>query len=348
MGLISWLSNQWEALDLATETVDTILTPPTPRINEGPGLKFPEFEDGFQEHIQSEVDAFVDQLSGVDAKYGQLLTKALRNDGVVPPAIPEDVLRIQRLLGSPECDVPLLATAITKDAAIAGRFVGIANSPLYARADKVKTVEDAVVRIGLRQTSMIVMAIVSKTKLFRAPGFERQARDLHRRCLASAVVGQLLAREVGIFEGNAFMGGLIQDIGRIWLWSLSAELTRKSRGDLRVSEATVTSVSDRFHASFGALVAESWGFEDELLTAIRLHHAPQTVEDASAAISIPSYARTLTFVLAVGDVVGRSIVDASTPDPVLTELCAAIDVDVDADLRHTASEAFLAFEQQLS
>ncbi len=347
MGLLRWLSNQLSELDLATEADDPTPTQKEPTSQPATDVAFSGL---LAHHLKGDVQAFVDGLDDPgDQSFGLMLVDAFDGNGVEPPAMPEDVLRIQKLIASPDCDVPDLASAITRDPAIAGRFVGIANSPMYARTDRVRTVDDAVVRIGLRQTSMIVMAIVAKTKLFRASGYQAQAHDLHRHALASAVTGQVLARRARIVEGHAFMGGLLHDIGRIWMLSIAGDLNRRSRGRQAVNPTLLAEISDRFHAGFSALVIEEWGFEDVLVASVRYHDAPSRVVAGDPLAAVPESARTLTNAIAVADMIGGTILNPDAPVPAaLAPACEELGIPFDAELKNTCQTAFVAFEQQVT
>ncbi len=318
--------------------------------NAEPAVEFPEFQGVLATHLETDLSTFVEGLNKTDDRlYGDLLLRALRDEGVNPPAMPEDVLRIQRLLSTPDIDVAPLAAAITRDPSIAGRFVGIANSPLYARADRVRTVDDAIVRIGMRQTSMIVMAIVSRTKLFRAPGHEDRAREIHRHCLCAAVAGQLLARRARLSDSATFMGGLMHDIGRIWLMSLAAELTRQTRGKRQVSPPILDAVSDRFHAGFGALVAEAWGFEDDVVAALMFHHAPSLPCPGYTPDMIPRDAYLLTYAISASDLLSHHLLDDEDGfPPPLPSILQTIGLEPERELRQAIWEAFVSFEQQLA
>lgn len=345
MGLIGWLKTQLRDDELEglpdTEAAE-------PRGGEAPA--FPEFEGVLCTQLVTDVQTFIASLADADDQaFGHLLIRALESDDIEPPAMPDDVVRIQRLLAEPDCDVAPLARAICRDPAIAGRFVGIANSPLYARADRVRSVDEAVIRIGMKQTSMIVMAIVSKTKLFRAPGFEKEAQALHRHCLAGAVCGQLMARRVGVFEGHAFMGGLLQDIGRIWMMSMASDLTRSSRGKKKANGPTLAAMSDRFHAGFSARVTESWGFEDALVAAIMFHHAPSAPTADYTPDMIPPDATDLTYVLAAGELMGHSLLNPDQlPSHALADICETLELEFNPELRTACWNAFHEFEQLLS
>ena len=345
MGLLRWISKQLDDLDLADAPPEVTDSEPVP---EEPLIAYPEFDGVLAGQLAVDLKDAIERLTlPEDRLYGEMLLDALNRNGVEPPAMPDDVLRIQKLLAEPDCDVPDLAAAITRDPAIAGRFVGIANSPLYARADRVRTVDDAVVRIGLRQTAMIVMAIVAQTKIFRAFGYDHLARQVHRHCLAAAVAGQLFARRAHVIESHAFMGGLLHDIGRIWMLSIAGDVMRQSRGKQQVSDDTLEAVTAQFHAGFGALVVEDWGFEDVLVAALRFHHTPSTPGYTLEAI--PEHARDLTHVLSAGELMSHAVTAPDAPPPTaLGDVCKSLGLEYSESLRRECSEAFIDFEQQVS
>ena len=320
----------------------------TPAVSQAaaPEPQTDSFGSQIQSQLHSDLAAFIEgSVDGDAALFGESLLAALENETLEPPSPPKEVLRIQRLLAQPDCDVAPLAAAITRDPSIAGRFVGIANSTLYGGTTAVCTVDDAVVRIGLKQTAMIVMAIVSKTKLFRVPGHEARARDLHRHCLAAAVVGQRLARRARTTESLAFMGGLLHDIGQIWMLSICADIHRESRGSQDIGDATVTALGNRFHAPFSALVAEAWGYNDAFVGAVLGHHH----HSATAARNDPGLPDRLTLILDASNLLSHALLDdRPNPSPALADVLTALGIEDSPELRTECFDAFTEFEQQLA
>lgn len=247
-----------------------------------------------------------------DRMFVSTLIRAVKNEGVDLPTAPDDVVQIQRLLSSPDCDVPDLARAIKRDPAMSARFVSIANSPLYARGERVTCVEDAVVRVGLNQASSLVMAIVSKAKMFRVANDQGEADRLHRHALATAVAAKMIAKGAEV-DRHAFIGGLLHDLGRVFMLSTAGAQFQKSRGQSRPQPQTLDRLVTQLHAGFSALVAERWGYEAELVLALQHHHRP--IEGgASAVVLVPAAAEPLTYTLAGADLVAHVVLDEPLDD----------------------------------
>jgi len=193
--------------------------------------------------------------------------------------MPEAVLRVQRMIDSPDCNTSALARELELDPALATRMVGIANSPFYAGLDGVESVRDAVVRIGLAETRNIVMAITLRSKVFRVPGFADQVKQLWQHALGASVAAQLLAAEAGMDPDPAFLAGLVHDVGRVALYSLAADMRRHSRGANEISYSGLTQVSDLLHARLGAVITDAWRVSSTISMAIAYHHEPDAAPD---------------------------------------------------------------------
>ncbi len=242
-----------------------------------------------------------------DRLFVSTLIRAVKNEGVELPAMPEDVIRIQRVLANPDCDARELARAIKHDPALSTRFVSVANSPLYRRAERTNTVEDSVVRVGMKQATSLVLAIVSKAKMFRVADDAAAADRLHRHALAAGVAAKLIAPNAEV-ENDAFLGGLLHDLGRVFMLSVASNQYRDSRGQSRVRPTTLDYLVDKLHAGFSGLVAERWGFSQPLVHALLHHHLPEE-GGADLVILVPPFAEELTHTLACADLIAHLVLE---------------------------------------
>lgn len=202
------------------------------------------------------------------------LLRAVKNEGVRLPLMPTEMLEIQRMISSPDCDIAELAKTIERNPSIAGKLLGVANSVFYRTRNDATSLEAAIMRIGLRGTSIVVTAIISREKFFQLKGQPELGNEICSYSLAAGATAQLLARRVRLSEQDAFMAGLLHDLGRVFVLSTAEDIRRDSRGALAPKEETVESVADYLHADLGALIAEQWHLPPELVTAIRYHHNP--------------------------------------------------------------------------
>lgn len=232
------------------------------------------------------------------------LEHAVRSGGADLPAMPDEVQKLQAIAADPDCSTANLAHAIVTDPTLAAKFLAVANAPFYARGTRIRSVRDAVIRVGMDQAILIILAVVAHTKLFRAGRFQPEASATHSHSLATAVVSQVLARRSATDEQDAFMAGLLHDLGEIVVFQTAHELDGEHPGeDVGLPREVVVDLSERLHPGLSALTLQGWGFTPELVSAIQYHHAVGEPEDTDRA-SVPEIAEPLVHILSAADRIG--------------------------------------------
>lgn len=313
MGLFGWFSKKQPAAPPAATPPRPARPEPEPELEAGAPEPEPTPEVtgdqafggaiavGLARYLQSRAQ---DMRAPGDKQYVSLLLRAVRNDGVEIPAMPTDLMEIQRLLSSPDTEIADLAKAVQRDPGIAAKFVSVANSPLYRGIREVSSVREAIVRIGLNHAGMILLAIISSSKLFKVPGREEEAKWLHAHSLSTAVTCQYLARLAGENEESAFMAGLLHDLGRVFLLSMAQEVFRTSRGEHAVTSECLEELSTHAHAGFSALTAQYWNYRGNVVSAIQHHEVPP--EDGARLVAMaPAEHGTLIQILAAANLLDR-------------------------------------------
>jgi HD-like signal output (HDOD) protein len=212
------------------------------------------------------------------------LSRRLRRRELALPPMPRAVLRVQRLIDSGSCHMAQLGREVERDPALATRLVGIANSPFYAGLGSVQSVSDAVTRIGLGETRNIVLAVMLRSKVFRVPGRQAEIDRLWQHCVGSSLAAQTIAAAASVDPDGAFIAGLLHDLGRVVLLSLSGEIERAAKG-ARLDAVTSQRIDALLHARLGAVTAESWRVAPPLVQAILHHHDPARAAPADAALA---------------------------------------------------------------
>jgi len=193
------------------------------------------------------------------------------------PTIPIIISEILSVIDNPNSNAIQLASLIEKDQALTARVLRIANSPFYGFSKTIATIDLAIVIMGLNTLKEIVLSLIIKrffskisTNIFDTKSFGNYSIY----CGASA---RLLSRKLGFkVTGEAFVGGLIHDIGYLVLveyfksdYSKIVNLIKAS--DISTIEAERL-VLDSDHCEIGAWIAEKWNFPDKIVEAIRNHH----------------------------------------------------------------------------
>lgn len=275
------------------------------------------------------------------------LLRAVKNDGVDLPAMPKEMVQIQTMLNQAEVDVPKLAQAIQREPIIAGKFLAVANSPFYGRGYKVVSAQQAIVRLGLTTTRMLVTAILARSKVFRIAEYEAEAARLYTHALGSAAVAQLLARLEGCSEEDAFMAGLFHDLGQVFILSVAGNIRRHPKSGEPPSEAVVMKACLQLDEGFSALVAESWGYAKGVVYALQNHHRPGPVGGEDM-VAFPEPEERLTYLLAAADQLAWGFSDPEDPRcDAARQILDALDLNLTPELMAMAKDTADAFAAEV-
>lgn len=138
----------------------------------------------------------------------------IRTDASLPP-LPEILLGLQKLMDDPDCEVEDVYRLIKADAVLSGRLITLANSALFGSGrEESRNLEDAVVRLGMKQVMDLVYALelpktFKKSKAFDQVGFWKHSMAVAFICrsLAKKVLTDLDDIE------SSFLAGLMHDVG---------------------------------------------------------------------------------------------------------------------------------------
>jgi HD-like signal output (HDOD) protein len=188
-------------------------------------------------------------------------------------------MRVVQLASAGEPDVGELVKLINQDPALIAQILKTANSAFASRGVEIKTVRDAVVRLGA--TEVAAAAAASATSSVYKPeqgnpnAFPALRRRLGIEALAAALGGGFVALDLrGVPADEVFAGGLLHDIGKLFALDAlgSSELTGKLEGfDPAIH---VEALLEATHEELGAKVAEAWKLPAYLVELCRGHHTP--------------------------------------------------------------------------
>lgn len=197
---------------------------------------------------------------------------ALQQGSLELPLLPDVAREVLLITTEEDCDPRRLADLIRRDASMAGNLMQIANSALYRPSVPIVSLQQAISRLGLLAIRQIAMIITCKTRIFHVPGYEQTVRALFEHSLATALVAQELARQKRLNVEEAFLAGLLHDIGRPVALQTLVDLGHQTHTPLPA--AVVTASLDQCHPALGALLVQRWDLPVALAEAIGHHHDP--------------------------------------------------------------------------
>jgi len=195
--------------------------------------------------------------------------------------MPVSVAKLARMLANPDVSFNNVARVIEFDEALTANMLKLANSAMMASRTQIKTVKEAVIRLGTSQILKFVVAKHLNNALSQTlKGYELEENELWMHSVASALaaenIGQFLARPI---PGLSFTAALVHDIGKLILnRHMNRDLVNQIKEKVESEHITYIeaerAVLGTDHAKVGGEIASNWKFPKELVDAIQYHHEP--------------------------------------------------------------------------
>lgn len=205
------------------------------------------------------------------------LKKSLESEYGGLPIFSAVSVRLQLELIKDEPDLKLIEQLIIDDQSLSSNILKLANSSLYSGLVQIKTVRNAIIRLGMAEI-MHVVCIDINNNLFSSP--DRQIDELMKKLwchsVACAYGAAMLATmvECGVEREEAFSAGLFHDIGKLLILKV-IEKKKKFYKVLDMSEEDLLESIDKLHAKHGQLLMERMKLPKMYPIIARDHHGKQ-------------------------------------------------------------------------
>ena len=187
------------------------------------------------------------------------------------PHLPRTADRAMIALRGNDADYSRLAKIVEEDPAIAARILRVANSVAFRGMSEVRQLESAFARLGQRQLRQIILtASLQSVSIQLGSGKEKLGETLWREALAGGVIAGAIGPRCGFDANDAFLYGLLHDIGNFVVLSVAHEVARRSGG--HVPREVFDKVSLEWHEHAGLRLASAWDLPDPLPDLVSRHH----------------------------------------------------------------------------
>lgn len=206
----------------------------------------------------------------------QLLTRVLERfeaPDYEPPRLPRAAIRLMALVRQPKVRFKEIVAALEQDQLLTAKVLRVAQSSLnLPSGGHVRTIRDALVRLGLKGVRNLAMQASLHMRIFRSEGYADAMQRLSRHHLATAHAAQLVAGLVGVDRSEAFLCGLMHDIGMALTFLALVDVVPNSPGPPEL-DGLWSRIHD-VHGEISERVLTNWGMSEELVRASRHHHDP--------------------------------------------------------------------------
>lgn len=235
-------------------------------------------EDAFEITVNNGVTsaALTLPMSEVRAEGIEMLIDEIVSGIESIPQFPENIRRIQELIQDQDSSMTDISKQISIDPAMTADVLKIVNSSQFMLPNKVENLLSAVSLIGMKGLRDLILRYGAQ-KTLKFEGSKELWAHSHFVAFSaySLAKGRRLSKESA---EDAFMGGILHDIGKAVFANISTTLMSRFQSIAKSKDLPTKIIEDLFagynHAEIGARIAEKWNFPDTLIDCIRYHHDP--------------------------------------------------------------------------
>ncbi|GAB1411143.1 hypothetical protein MASR1M90_22970 [Desulfovibrionales bacterium] len=191
------------------------------------------------------------------------------------PVFSQTALIVQEEAARAEPDTKKILECIERDQVLTMEVLKVANAPFYRGIKKVTRIQDAMVRIGLREMINCVM-LASQRANYRSTNASLQhyATGLWKHSVACAFGANWLAQKCGYPElgPEAFISGLIHDVGKLLVLKALTSPAEQGHDIPRITKTAAEEFIAALHMEYGAALIERWHLPEVYATICRDHH----------------------------------------------------------------------------
>ncbi len=186
-------------------------------------------------------------------------------------------VEIQKAINA-DADLLAIEKMIHKDQALAAEILRLANSAFFAGLSKQRTIQQALIRLGLNRVFGIVLMAAQKQAFHASNPFLNTLMEiLWKHAAASAAGCRWVALRCGYQElaDDAFLAGLLHDLGSLVVLKATDEILADGLAADMTTEV-MKEVIESLHTEYGNRVMLAWELPSQYAEVARDHHLTQT------------------------------------------------------------------------
>jgi len=208
------------------------------------------------------------------------------------PLLPSVAMEVTNVAAQENADARTIAELLRKDQAVAAHVLRVVASPVYSGRTQIVSLQQAVARLGVQKIREIALAIAFRVGVFKLKGFEAEVASMFQHSVGAAMFAQEIARATRRNVEDAFLCGLLHDVGRPVILQALVQILAEQK--LQVPAAAVVAATGDVHCELGGTLADSWGLPEAVEMSIRHHHSPTPPDAHVSSVRITALADELS------------------------------------------------------
>ncbi|TGL55564.1 HDOD domain-containing protein [Leptospira kemamanensis] len=231
------------------------------------------------------------------------------------PAISSVVSQVLEKLQKPDVNIAELAQEISKDPAITANVIKLSNSAYYRASKPIRTVQEALMTLGIKTVKEIVLLTAAKGILAQdLNSYQLEAAQLWTASLLVAELSSKIVqhKKLKIDKDLAFTSGLLCSVGKIVLAQFFSPVMMQIKTDLKDNQEPFPMLEKKYfgytHMEVSENLLKRWNFPPELTDVVANYLTPETSKVNPLLTSVVHIASILIVVSGIGiDIGGESV-----------------------------------------
>lgn len=223
--------------------------------------------------------------------------------------IPANILSVFKILEAPNFAYSEITALVEHSPAMTGEFLKVVNSASMNRGEKIHNLHVALTRLGREKIKSILYLYAAKLNFKTAPLFLNVVEEIIDHSYATGIIAAYLSQKLGQDQEEAFLAGLLHDIGKIaTLRAMAVVCELPEKVDYELTQEYFNVIFSILHEDVGAYISDTWRLGGQIRTAIAHHNnmefSEEDDEEAIALASLVNLSDTMARVAGKGRMIG--------------------------------------------
>ncbi|MCP4156078.1 MAG: HDOD domain-containing protein [bacterium] len=214
-------------------------------------------------------------------------------------AMPSIALDLMSMLNDPSSTVKFIVEKVKLDQALISYILKNCNSPLYGIRNEVTSVAMAINLLGFSNLKSIMMAYFMRN-LFKLSGNDEVRNYLWRHSIAVAVFAKILAGKLNANTDEAYLAGLLHDMGKMVLNIAYPKEYEKVVKDVKDFVLNFVDAEQKYihltHMEAGYFIMVKWKFSEALKEVAQYHHEAEFLPERDKLVPLIAFADKLALI----------------------------------------------------
>lgn len=209
------------------------------------------------------------------------------------PTMPEIATKILNMVNNPDVDFKTVAEEMSKDQSMTTNILKLCNSAYFSRGKEITSIDRAIVTLGIKEITSIVMVIAAKPILDKfVIGYDLGKGELWKQGLMVAN----LAKKIALTKNRkdisdvVFTGGIIHNVGKTVIAIYVQNTYNDIINEVKTKNITFNEAEKEImgysHQEISEKILEKWNFPPVLKAIVRYYTEPENApEEFKAEVS---------------------------------------------------------------